>query len=335
MAREPLLSVVIPVYRSEAYLARTVHSLVAFLEPRTPFEVVLVNDGSPDGVARVVDALCAEDPRVRGISLGHNIGQHRATLRGFALARGDVVVTIDDDGQNPPEAVLAVAKALRAQDLDVVYGKFQTVEQHWVRRLASRMNRWVSRRTLGNVTEFAITNVRALRGDLARALGAVDSPYPYIDALIFRMTRHIGQVPVEQLARDAGQSTYTIGHLLKLWVSHLTSLTVLPLRVAMIGSFGVSVVGLLVGLAQVVRVLFERRAPPGWLSLFVSVTFLFGVLFAFLGIISAYLGRMYVSLNERGLVWTRTVHSAEEAADPSQGVAQPEKPHRRAESPVR
>ncbi len=315
MAREPLLSVVIPVYRSEAYLARTVHDLVAFLTPRTRFEVVLVNDGSPDGVARVIDGLCAEDPRIRAVSLGHNIGQHRATLKGFALARGDVVVTVDDDGQNPPEAALAVATALQERDLDVVYGRFQSVEQHWARRLASRVNRWISRRTLGNVTDIAITNVRAVRGDLARALGAVESPYPYIDALIFRMTRHVGEVPVEQLARESGQSTYTFGHLLKLWVSHLTSLSVLPLRFAMIGSFSVSALGLLLGLGQVLRVLIERRAPPGWLSLFVAVTFLFSVLFAFLGIISAYLGRMYVSLNERGLVWTRLHHSADEAAD--------------------
>lgn len=308
MASEPRLSVVIPVYRSEQYLAETVRTFVEQLGPREPFEIILVNDGSPDGVAKVIDRLCAADPRIRGMSLGHNIGQHRATLRGFALSRGEVVVTVDDDGQNPPEAALAVADALRERDLDVVYGRFHSVEQTFSRRLASRLNRWISRRTIQNVDDVAITNVRAIRGDLARALGAVDSPYPYIDALIFRMTRHIGEVQVQQLARERGESTYTLSRLLKLWVSHLTSLTILPLQVAMVGSFGVSALGFLVGIAQLVRVLVERKAPAGWLSLFVSVTFLFSVLFAFLGIISAYLGRMYVSLNERDLVWTRTAH---------------------------
>lgn len=203
---------------------------------------------------------------------------------------------------------MAVAEALRDRDLDVVYGRFQSVEQTGMRRLASRVNRWLSRRTIQNWTDVAITNVRAIRGDLARALGAVESPYPYIDALIFRMTRHIGEIPVVQRQRRAGESTYTLGRLVKLWVSHLTSLTILPLQFAMVGSFGVSVLGFVVGVIQVVRVLVERRAPEGWLSLFVSVTFLFSVLFAFLGIISAYLGRMYVSLNERGLVWTRSNH---------------------------
>jgi undecaprenyl-phosphate 4-deoxy-4-formamido-L-arabinose transferase len=314
MAFDGLLSIVIPVYRSEAYLARTVAELVAFFEPIARFEVILVNDGSPDRVAQVIDRLCAEDARVRAISLGRNIGQHRATLRGFALARGDVVVTVDDDGQNPPAAALAVAEALVAGDLDVAYGRFQSVEQTGLRRLASRANRWLSRRTIQNWSDVAITNVRALRGDLARALGAVDSPYPYIDALVFRMTRHIGEVPVEHRARGAGESTYTLGRLLKLWVSHLTSLTILPLQFAMVGSFGVSVLGFLLGAGQLVRVLVERKAPAGWLSLYVTVTFLFSVLFAFLGIISAYLGRMYVSLNERDLVWTRSHHLGERAA---------------------
>jgi polyisoprenyl-phosphate glycosyltransferase len=280
-------------------------------------------------VARIIDELCAADSRIRAVSLGHNIGQHRATLRGFAMARGDVVVTVDDDGQNPPEAGMAVAEALREQDLDVVYGRFQSVEQTGMRRLASRANRWLSRRTIQNWSDVAITNVRAIRGDLARALGAVESPYPYIDALVFRMTRHIGEVPVQHRPRGAGQSTYTLSRLVKLWVSHLTSLTILPLQFAMVGSFGVSVLGFVVGAVELVRVLVERRAPAGWLSLFVAVTFLFSVLFAFLGIISAYLGRMYVSLNERGLVWTRSNHSSAQA---SGALTEASPPARRSDS---
>lgn len=315
MADACLYSVIIPVYGSEAYVASTVSEFVDYLTPRVAFEIILVNDGSPDGVATVLDRLCRADARIRAISLGTNIGQHRATLQGFALARGDVVITVDDDGQNPPEAALAVATSLRARDLDVVYGHFETVRQSPLRRLASRFNRWLSRRTLRNVRDVQLSNVRALRGDLARALGRIDSPYPYIEALLFRMTRHIGDVPVAHRPRQAGTSTYSLARLLRLWLSHLTSLTILPLQAAMIGSFGVSILGFVIGLAEMARVLTENKAPAGWLSLFVALTFLFGVLFAFLGIVSAYLGRMYVSLNERGLVWTRTDHT--HARDPA------------------
>jgi len=318
-----LLSIVIPVYRSERHLERTVGELVSFLEGRLAFEIILVNDGSPDNVQDVIDRLSAADSRVHGIALGHNVGQHRATLLGFARARGDVVVTVDDDGQNPPTAVTAVREALLREDLDVVYGKFESVEQSIPRRAASWANRWLTAHTLQNRTGIAVSNVRALRGDLARSLGKIESPYPYIEAMVFRMASRIGEAPVEHRRREGGASNYTLGKLIKLWVSHLTSLSVLPLKFAMAGSFGISGLGFLVGVVMMTRALLEGGAPAGWLSLFCAVTFLFSVLFAFLGIVSAYLGRMYVSLNERGLLWTRPGRpsgSAENVRTPATGA---------------
>jgi polyisoprenyl-phosphate glycosyltransferase len=212
---------------------------------------------------------------------------------------------VDDDGQNPPSAVLAVAGALAARDLDVVYGRFNQIEQSWFRRIASRLNRRLSRTTLDNSKELSITNVRAIRGDLARWIGSTQSAYPYVDALLFRATSRAGEVPVEHRPRQRGESTYGLRALLALWYAHLTSLTVLPLRIAVTGSFGISVLGFAAGVAGMTRALTERRAPEGWLSLFCAVTFLFSVLFAFLGIVSSYVGRIYVSMNERGLAWER------------------------------
>jgi glycosyltransferase involved in cell wall biosynthesis len=274
-----LLSVVIPVYRSEAYLAETVSELVRDLAPIRPFEIVLVNDGSPDQVQVVVDRLCAIDPRIRQVCLARNVGQHRATLRGFAATRGDVVVTLDDDGQNPPSAALAVAGAL-GRELDVVYGRFQQVEQTWFRRLASRLNRLLSKTTLANGGGISITNVRAVRGDLARWIAATQSSYPYIDALIFGATRRVAEVEVEHRVRRSGASSYSLAKLLTLWVSHLTTLTTLPLRFAVLGSFGVSFLGFALGVVMMTRALWKGGAPEGWLSLFCAVTFLFAVLFA-------------------------------------------------------
>jgi undecaprenyl-phosphate 4-deoxy-4-formamido-L-arabinose transferase len=307
MASDALLSVVIPVYRSERYLATTVGELVQALDHADlTFEIVLVNDGSPDEVHAVIDALSSADPRVRGLELGRNRGQHAATLRGFAETRGDVVVTIDDDGQNPPSAAIAVMNALVEGDLDVAYGEFRTVEQSRVRRVASAANAWLTARTLHNEAGIAISNVRAIRGELARAMAASTSPYPYIDALVFRMTCRIGHVSIEHRARSSSGSTYTFRKLVSLWVSHLTTLSVFPLKVAVVGSLSASVLGFAFGVAQLVRALVVGGAPAGWLSLFCAVTFLFSILFAFLGIISAYLGRMYVAMNERELIWIRT-----------------------------
>jgi len=301
-----LVSVVVPVYRSAAYLAGTVQELLAALGTRGPLELVLVNDGSPDDVQAVIESLARADPRVRYVELGANRGQHAAILHGFAASRGAWVVTVDDDGQNPPEAVQRVLDALRTADDDVVYGRFESTEQTGFRVLASRLNRMLSPFTFGNTRGIAVSNVRALRGDLARALGNAAPAHPYIEALVFRATRRISEVEVPHRPRRAGESTYRFSTLVRLWVSHLTTLTALPLQVAGWGSFLVAALATLVGVVQLVRVLSERRAPAGWLSLFCAVTFLFAVLFAFLGVISTYLARMYVTENERGLDWVRS-----------------------------
>ncbi|HZH18434.1 MAG TPA: glycosyltransferase family 2 protein [Archangium sp.] len=306
MPSEGLLSVVIPCYRSQAYLEKTVAELVAVLEPQGPFEIILVNDGSPDDVQEVIDRLHAKDARIRFLELGSNRGQHAATLKGFAIARGDAVITLDDDGQNPPEAGLAVARALRGGRHDVVYGRFQTTVQSLPRRLASRLNLWLFKHTMGNRTGVRVTNVRAIRGDLARRLGQAEQLFPYIDSMLFRATRRVGEVSVPHRRRDAGESTYRVRDLLRLWLSHMSTLTVLPLQLATWGSFFTSVFGLLLGVVQVLRALTLKQAPAGWLSLFCVLTFLFSLLFAFLGIISTYLGRMYVSLNARGQDWVRS-----------------------------
>ena len=306
MPFDGLLSIVIPCYRSQSYLAATVAEIVKFFEAHGRFELVLVNDGSPDDVQTVIEELHAKDPRVRFIELGSNQGQHAATLRGFVAAKGDWVITLDDDGQNPPEAGLKVVEALIAGRHDVVYGSFKTQAKHQLRIAASVLNRWSSRFALGNTKNISITNVRALRGDMARAIGAAATRRAYIDSLVFGATRRIAQVEVEQRLRQDGGSTYSFGKLLSLWVSHMTTLSLMPMRAATVGSFGVAISGFVIGVAGLVRALIEQRAPEGWLSLFCAITFLFSALCVCLGILSSYIGRLYLDDSARGLVWVRS-----------------------------
>lgn len=301
-----LLSIVMPVYRSEAFLDRVVKDVVQFFEQHGRFELILVNDGSPDNVQRVIEELAAADPRIRYLELGHNRGQHAATIRGFRIARGEVVITLDDDGQNPPASGLAVVEKLQKDDLDVAYGRFRQIEQGKHRVIVSKLNRWATRLTIGNDRGIFVSNVRALRGDLARALGRSQTVYPFVDSMIFRVARRIADVEVDELPRQYGQSTYTLTMLVVLFLNHITTLSILPLRLITWGSFFVSVFGFFWGSIEMVKVLIERLAPPGWLSLFTATTFLFSILFTFLGIISLYLGRMYVATTERDLDWVRS-----------------------------
>lgn len=305
MPYQGLLSVVIPVYGSERYLRKFVKELTSFLTHHGNFEILLVNDGSPDNVQREIDAIVEGEPRVRAIELAVNHGQHQATLYGCAQARGDIAVTVDDDGQNPPSAILEVVTALQTRGDDVVYGRFHSPQQTFLRRAMSRLNRWLTKIAIGNTSGVVITNVRAMRGDLARHIGAQNGPFVYIDALIFRSTRHISETLVEHCPRIEGRSSYSLFRLLKLWVSHMTVVSGVPLRFATYVSFGVAGSGFLLGCFQIVRALTLGRAPTGWLSLFSVTTFLFSVLFGFLGVLSTYVARMYIASNTRDLMWER------------------------------
>lgn len=318
MARPELLSIVIPCYRSAKYIDKTVAELCTELEGWCPFEIVLVNDGSPDDLQPVLERLARSNPRVRFIELGANAGQHFATLRGFGASRGDCVVTVDDDGQNPPACVKLVAELAIDRDLDVVYGTFRQTEQSAFRKLVSRLNRWMTKYTLGNTRGLALTNVRAIRGEVARLVSTATNSTPYIDALLWRSTRRIDAVEVDQRERADGVSTYSFFKLLTLWASHMTLLTILPLQFAGAASFVVALFAFIIGFAQMLRVLADDRAPPGWLSLFLAVTFLFSLLFMFLAIVSTYVGRIYVELNARGLAWVRSSSDAKrESVEPS------------------
>lgn len=312
MPYQGLLSVVIPVYRSHDYLRRTVLSYKAFLENHGNYEFVLVNDGSPDGVQGVLLELHSEDARCRYIELGTNLGQHRALLYGLAAARGDVVVTVDDDGQNTPASALRVVEALQQHDHDVVYGRYPTPRQKRHRVFASRLNAWITRYAIGNHSNVAVSNLRAMRGDLARTLGRNKGAYPYLDAMIFAATRRIADVPVEHVPRAKGASTYSLSSLVNLFLSHVTSLSALPLKVAALGCFGVALFTTLLGVAEVGRSLYVGTAPAGWLTLMCVLTSFFGLLFAFLGIMGIYVARMYITQNARDLAWVRSKALGEE-----------------------
>ena len=154
-AGRPHLSVVIPVYRSERLLARTVNELIETLEA-SPFEIVLVDDGSPDASWKIVKSLAQRDSRVRGLRLYKNQGQHHAVLAGLSVSKGDWVVTIDDDGQNPPSEI----KTLMDDDdgHDVVFGRFREKHATGIRRLATRAVRWLNIKIFGLSEVFYVSN---------------------------------------------------------------------------------------------------------------------------------------------------------------------------------
>ncbi|HWA10202.1 MAG TPA: glycosyltransferase family 2 protein [Opitutaceae bacterium] len=296
---DPALSFVIPLYHSAATIAGVVREIEG-LAVEGGHEIILVNDGSSDGTS---DA-CRELIRTARVPIcliehARNFGEHNAVLTGWRQARGAYIVNLDDDGQNPPAEAVRLWQHARAHGLDVVFGHY-TVKQHSAWRNAgswftNRMTDWALDKPPG----FYLSSFRCVSAFAARQVAGYAGPYPYLDGLLLQVTQRIGSLEVRHEERKAGQSNYTLRRLLRLWLSAWVNFSVFPLRVATILGLVVAGAGL-VAFVAVVCLWFMDRGPQfgfGWLM---SALLIFsGVQLVMLGLIGEYIGRMFLSVNQR------------------------------------
>ncbi|MFT5441609.1 MAG: glycosyltransferase involved in cell wall biosynthesis [Myxococcota bacterium] len=287
------LSVVIPVYRS----AESLDALVARLEPAlralgVDFEVILVNDGSPDDSWQKIEVLSTSRPWLTGINLNRNYGQHNALLCGIRAARHPIVVTLDDDLQNPPEEIQKLLAHLE-DDLDVVYGT-PAKEQHGLfRDLASRITKAVLQSAMGAETASKISAFRAFRTDLRDAFGPNHSPYVNIDVLLTWGSTRFTAIEVKHDPRMAGTSNYTLRMLLVHALNMLTGFSIVPLQIASLTGFAFTVLGILVLVFVLGRYVIEGTSVAGFPFLASVIAIFSGAQLFSLGILGEYLARMH------------------------------------------
>lgn len=289
----PSLSVVIPVYRSAENLPPLVERLEPALRALAPtFEVILVNDGSPDDSGKVIEDLAASRPWLEGIDLKRNYGQHNALLCGIRAARNDVIVTMDDDLQNPPEEI-GIMLAKLGDDLDVVYGT-PDVEQHGLfRNLASKITKAVLQGAMGAETASKISAFRVFRTELREAFGPNHSPFVNIDVLLTWGSTRFASVPVRHDPRASGESNYTLRMLLIHALNMLTGFSVAPLQLASLTGFAFTLLGGVVLLYVVGRYLIEGTSVAGFPFLASVIAIFSGAQLFSLGILGEYLSRVH------------------------------------------
>jgi undecaprenyl-phosphate 4-deoxy-4-formamido-L-arabinose transferase len=284
--------VVIPVYNSEAILPELVPKLLAVLaDVGRRFEVVLVNDGSGDQSWHVIEALVLQHGVVRGINLMRNYGQHNALLCGIRAVRYDVIVTMDDDMQHPPEEIPKLLTKL-AEGYDVVYGT-PVQEQHGIwRNLASRATKLALQSAMGTATARQVSAFRAFRTEVRRAFANYNSPYVVIDVLLTWGTTLFAAVPVRHAPRRHGVSGYTFRKLVGYALSLLTGFSVRPLRLtSLMGCCFACFGGVL--LCYVVGRFLLQGSVPGFPFLASAIALFSGVQLLALGIIGEYLARLH------------------------------------------
>ncbi|HEY1991975.1 MAG TPA: glycosyltransferase family 2 protein [Gammaproteobacteria bacterium] len=292
-------SVVIPVYNSEAIVAETVARTRAFFEgAKLDFEIILVNDASPDGSWRVISGLARADRRIKAVNLLRNYGQHNANLCGFRHASGDWLVTMDDDLQNPPEEIgHLIAKAAEGHDL--VLGRFRTKRHASYRRWGSKLVNWLNGRIFDKPEGLVLSNFRLLHQDVVRRICEYQSPFPYIPGLALMFSASPANVDVDHQPRRLGTSSYTFSRIAKLVATILFNYSSFPLRLVMGIGLMVSLLSFLFGIAILIRGLVHGSAVPGWTTLVVLLAFFNGMLMLMVGILGEYMVRLLTQASGR------------------------------------
>jgi glycosyltransferase involved in cell wall biosynthesis len=296
---EPGVSVVIPVFNSEQTLTPLVEQLTDLFRRRgQACEIILVNDNSRDGSWAVVQDLAAKHAHVRGFDLMRNFGQHNALLCGIRAARYDVIVTMDDDLQHPPEEVPKLLEKL-SEGYDVVYGAPRDLPHGLLRNLASSITKLALQAAMGGETARRVSAFRAFRTAVRWASDDFRGSFVSIDVLLTWGTNRFTHVFVRHEPRKVGQSNYTVGKLVTHAVNMITGFSTLPLQAASLLGLVLTVFGFGLLAFVLVRYLIDNSAPPGFPFLASVITLFSGAQLFSLGIIGEYLARVHFRLMDR------------------------------------
>ncbi|NZA25313.1 glycosyltransferase family 2 protein [Luteimonas sp. SJ-92] len=287
-------SIVVPVYNSQATLPELHRRLTTTMEALgEPFELVFVEDGGRDGSWKVLETLAELDPRLKAVQLMRNSGQGNATLAGIEQSTGEIIVTLDDDLQHPPEEIPSMIGALRADhECDVVIGAPEIKRHNLVRRtgsaLVNRVNTWF----LHKDPELRFTGFRAMRRNVAEALLGQRVPYPALGPMLISITPRIVNLVVRHDARQHGRSGYDLRRIIKQTLANFIGYSILPLHMlAAIGAFGV-LFSILFSVYFAVRYFAHGIGVPGWTTLLLTLLGLSGFNFFAFGVLGEYILRI-------------------------------------------
>ena len=318
------LSIVIPVYHSADCLEALNAAISEALGPLgIPYEVILVNDCSPDESWTVIEHLCRSHANVVGVDLRRNFGQDNAILTGIRLARGQYIAVMDDDLQHDPKVIPSLVAELEA-GFDLVYAQLGKKRQKAWKNLGSWFAGKVAEWVLNKPKDIYLSPYKVFRREVADLICNYHGAEPYIDGLLLQVTSRVTQVPVEHRLRYSGKSTYNFWASIRIWTRIAFSFSVKPLRLVTILGLAFSMLGVLLGMVVILYRLSSPQSFPertaGWASLIVAVLFRGGIQMIFFGILGEYAGRTYLRVNDQPQTAVRTIRGhgdALEATAPS------------------
>ena len=292
------ISYIIPCYRSEKTLADVVEELIKKTEQLgiAEYEIILVNDCSPDNVWSVIEGLCKQNNKIIGISLSRNFGQHAALLAGYSYARFETVVSLDDDGQAPIDELDKLLDKLD-EGYDAVYAYYEEIKQTGFRKFGSWMAQKMGEWMIGYPKDFKGSSFYAARKYVINEMIKYKNPYPYLGGLVFQTTHNIACVMTHQRKRAQGTSGYSFARLLKLWMNGFTAFSVKPIRLGTFAGLIIALAGFITALVLIIRKIVNPDVTVGWTSIISAILIVGGLILGMIGLVGEYVGRIYISIN--------------------------------------
>ena len=292
------LSFVIPCYRSADSISQVIHEIIKTVESdaRFEYEIICINDCSPDNTYQVLKQLSQENLKIKVIDLSRNFGQHSALMAGFNHVTGDIIVCLDDDGQNPPSEMFKLIDKLD-EGYDLVSAKYSKKKHSLFRKIGTKISFAMSSYLVGKPKDIDLNSYYVFKRYVLDEVIKYDNPYPFVHGLILRVTRNMANVEIDHKERQSGSSGYNLKKLFGLWMNGFTAFSEKPLRIASIIGCICAGLGFLYGLIIIIRKLLNPEILVGYSSMMAVILFLCGMIMLFLGLLGEYIGRIYISIN--------------------------------------
>lgn len=292
------ISFVIPCYRSEKTVGSVISEIISVMDPSEyDYEIIAVNDCSPDDVWRVLKDLAGCNKKIKAVCLAKNMNKPSALMAGFNYVTGDYVVFLDDDGQCPIDHVFELMKPLD-EGFDASMARYPKKKQSGFKNFGSWLNSVMAMAMINKPRDLQVSNFVAVKRFVVDEIIKYNLPYPYFSGLLLRTTSKVTNVEMEERSRKIGTSTFTFAKLLGVWMNGLTAFSIKPLRLASLIGTIYALMGFLYGTYTIIYKILNPAVPKGYSSTIAVIMFTCGIMMLMLGLIGEYLGRIYICINK-------------------------------------
>ncbi len=290
------ISVVVPVYKSEECLEE-LHRQVADALAGRAYELILVDDASPDGSWAAIRRICAADPATVGVRLRKNAGQDNAILCGLRRSKGRLVVIMDDDLQHSPYDIPALCRACEERGWDVCYANFPVRRHAWWKNAGSWLNGKFAQVVIHTPKGLYLSPFKAVRREIVDEVVRYTGAYPYIDGLILNVTHFVGQVDARHNERYKGKSSFGLAKSVLVFLRVATGFSVWPLRFSACAGLALALSGFGLAVFYLLQYFWMENRVEGWVTIVVLQLLIGGALLLSIGLVGEYLGRLYLNCN--------------------------------------